>query len=189
MNSFKKRISKGQELQDYLINYLDKNEISYFLTGYEGLSENNNAKLKIIKNNSRTSLFVRHYPDITLVSNQDTYLLEIKNSSGIEKKSWETYKKLHNELGVNILFLLKTKLIYNIRDIVFNKMNTYDSVAKINIPITDKIWKEPRKLPDNQYLNYLKAYNNKTSGCSFAFIDFKKSKGYSVEVLKKLNNP
>lgn len=186
MNRFNKRLSKGQKLQQFLIDYLDKHQISYFLTGYEGLSQKHNAKIKIIRNDSPTSMFVRHYPDITLASNKDTFLLEIKNSSGIEKECWDAYKSLHDNLGINILFLLKTKKIYPLKSIKFNRMSSFDRRSGLHIPVTSEVWREPRKMNELDYKKYLKSYNGSTSGCSFAFIDFKNSKGYEIENLLRL---
>jgi len=186
MRRFDKRLTKGQKLQRYLLDYLDKHEISYFLTGYEGLAQKHDAKFKIIKNVSTTSMFVRHYPDITLASNSDTFLIEIKNSTGIEKDCWDAYKSLHDNLGVNILFLLKTKKIYTINDIRFKRMPSFDNRSGMKVPVTDSIWREPRKMNEFRYVQYLNSYKGSTSGCSFAFIDFDKSNGHDIKNLLRL---
>ena len=189
MNDFDKRRSKGQALQDYLINYLDNHKISYFLTGYEGLTQKHNAKEKIIVNNSKTSLFVRHYPDLTLASSEDTFMIEVKNSSGIEKECYDAYKALYDELGVNIMFFLRDKKIYPFNNLKFNHIAEYDPVAEMNVPITDSVWKEPRKMDLVRYKQYKNAYAEKkkyTSGCSFAFIDFKNSNGFSIDNLLRI---
>ena len=57
----------------------------------------------------------------------------------------------------------------------------------MNIPITDEVWKEPRKMSLTDYQEYLKAYNFRTSGCSFAYIDFQRTKFYEINVLNKFN--
>lgn len=184
---FEKRRMKGMALQDYLIQYLDSNNIGYFLTGYEGLTQYNNAGLNIIRNDSNTSRFVRFYPDITLSMKKDSFLLEIKNSSGIERDCWNIYKTLSDDIGVNVMFLLKDKRIYNIKDLVFRRAKHYDHISNMNIPVEDEIWRSPRLLPDHLYREYLAAYNGRTSGASFAFIDFEKSKGYGIETLLLIN--
>lgn len=184
---FEGRRKKGLALQDYLIKYLDDNKIGYFLTGYEGLTQYNNAGLNIIRNDSNTSRFVRFYPDITLSMKKDSFLLEIKNSSGIEKDCWNIYKTLSERIGVNVMFLLKDRRIYNIKDLVFMKAKSYDRISNMNIPIEDGIWRSPRLLPDHLYHQYLAAYNGRTSGSSFAFIDFDRSKGYGIETLLLIN--
>jgi len=186
MKSFEQRKSKGQELENYVVKYLKDNKIGYFLTGYEKLIEKNDAKIKIIKSNSNTSFFVRHYPDITVCSEKNSCLLEIKNSSGIEKNCWENYWKLYQNLQLNVFFVLKNKLVYNITGIHFKKHSGYDYKAKMHVPVTDGIWLEPRLLDKHKYNQYKKAFQNKTSGCSFAFIDFEKSKGYPINILNKL---
>jgi hypothetical protein len=188
MQAFKNRLSKGQELTNDLVDYLVANDIPYFITGYEGLNTSGEARLNIINNNSITSLFVRHYPDLTLAFKHDSYLLEVKNSSGIEYECWQTYKKLHENLEVNVLFYLRDKKVYHIKDIVFEQMNEYCWKSNLEIPVLDNIWRVPKMLDDDKYVEYLKAYDYKTSGCSFAFIDFKKSIGYDKEVLKRISN-
>lgn len=188
MQAFKNRLSKGQELTNDLVDYLKANDIHYFVTAYEGLNTSGDARLNIIKNNSITSLFVRHYPDLTLAFKHDSYLLEVKNSSGIEYECWQTYKKLYENLSVNVLFYLKDKKVYHIRDIVFKPMATFCWKSNIEIPVIESVWRVPKMLDDDEYTEYLRAYEYKTSGCSFAFIDFEKSVGYDKEVLRRINN-
>jgi hypothetical protein len=89
---------------------------------------------------------------------------------------------------LNILLLLKNKKLCKIKDIVFSKAKSYDVIAEMNVPVTDEIWKEPRLLEKNEYYKYLQNYKNKkkyTSGCSFAFIDFNKTKFFELEILLK----
>lgn len=186
MSSFSKRLSKGQKLQDDLISYLNENGIAYFVTGYEGLTSENNALQKIISNNTTTSIFVRHYPDVTLASSNDSYLLEVKNSTGIEKDAWDNYSKLANELNLKVIFYLKDRMIYALKNIVFKKAISYCAKSKMYIPVKDGIWKCPRLLPREKYNKYLESYNYRTSGCSFALIDFDKSQGYDREILKEI---
>lgn len=188
MQAFKNRLNKGQELMDELVDYFVDNDISYFVTGYEGLNSSNNARINIIKNNAITSLFVRHYPDFTLAFKHDSYLLEVKNSSGIEYECWQTYKNLHDNLGVNVLFYLRDKRIYHINDIKFKKMLPYCGRSNLSIPILDDVWRVPKMLNEDDYSKYLRAYKFNTSGCSFAFIDFDNSKGYDKDILIRINN-
>ena len=190
MNGFKERLNKGKKLEDYLKKYLDDNNIDYFNTGYEGLVSSKNARNKIRFSKTDTSFFVRHYPDVTMSSNKDSFLIEIKNSSGIEKDCFENYKALSEHLNLNVMLLLKDHKIYNIKDIVFSKANEFDRIAQMNIPITKNVWKEPRQMDKNNYYKYLNAYKSKgkyTSGCSFAFIDFYKSQGHNLDVLKLID--
>jgi len=115
-------------------------------------------------------------------------LIEVKNSSGIEKECFENYKMLEDLFNLNILLLLKNKKLCKIKDIVFNKAKSYDVIAEMNVPVTNEIWKEPRLLEKNEYYKYLQNYKNKkkyTSGCSFAFIDFKNTNFYDLDILLK----
>jgi hypothetical protein len=186
MQAFHNRLNKGYELTNDLLSFLQDYNIPYFVTGYEGLNKSGEAKLNIINNDSITSLFVRHYPDLTLAFKHDSYLLEVKNSSGIEYECWQTYKKLHENLGVNVLFYLKDKKIYHIKDIVFETMRSYCFKSKLEIPVMDNIWRVPKTLNNDDYVKYLRAYDFRTSGNTFAFIDFENSTGYEKEVLKRI---
>lgn len=190
MSDFEKRKTKGKALEDRLKSYLSKEGIDYFVTGYEGLNSSKNARDKIKFNSATTSFFVRHYPDVTMASRKDSFLIEVKNSTGIEKDCFANYLSLSKSLNLNVMLFLRNHKIYNVCDIVFQKQSGYDYLAKMQIPITDGIWKEPRKMDENNYHKYLNAYRAKgkyTSGCSFAFIDFEKSKGYDLNVLKQLD--
>ena len=186
MSGFDKRRNKAKYLTDYLDNYLIEQNIPYFESGYEFYKEYNNAfKISYLKDT--TSQFVRYYPDYTIVGKDKTILIEVKNSSGIEKECFKNYSVLSNDLNIDILLLCKNKKLCSVKDLVFQNIDSYDSIADMNIPITDSIWKEPRKMNETEYFKYLKAYNYKTSGCSFAFIDFNKTKFYELKILKHLN--
>jgi hypothetical protein len=191
MTNFEKRLSKGQLLYDELLMYMSDNNIEYFLTGYENLDATQNARLNIIKNNSNTSLFVRHYPDITTTFEKDTVLIEAKNSSGIEYHAYNTYRLLRESLGLNILLFLKNKKFCKIEDLRFSKINEYDTVSEMNIPIKDEFFRAPELLDEDLYFKYLDAYrrNGKyTSGNSFAFINFEETKFFDIDVLIKMKD-
>lgn len=186
MKDFDKRLNKGQELNDFFNDFLVNNKLSYIESGYEFNKDYYNA-INLIKNkNDKTSKFVRYYPDKTLTGKSKSILIEVKNSSGIEKECYENYLSLINNLNIEILFLLKNKKLCKCQDLKFNDVNEYDIKAKMKIPVIDKVWKAPRLLNEYDYQNYLKAYKYKTSGCSFAFIDFKNTKFYELNVLLKL---
>ena len=187
MSAFDERINKSKYLTDYLDKYLQEESISYFESGYEFYKEHNRAfQIKFLKD--CTSQFVRYYPDYTIVGKNKTILIEVKNSSGIERECFRNYSVLSNDLNIDILLLCKNKKLCSVKDIVFKHIDPYDKIADMDIPITDLIWKEPRKMNEIQYAKYLAAYNNKTSGCSFAFIDFENTKFYDINILKQLNN-
>lgn len=191
MNSFEKRKNKGDLLQEEFKSFLDDNNIPYFLSGYEYLTSGSNAFNKIKTNLDLTSFFIRHYPDMSIVFKDKSILVEIKNSSGIEKEAYKNYLSLHNDLGVVVLLYLKNKKLCLIEQLKFNPMNEYDSISNMTIPVVEGIWKEPRLLEKNDYYKYKDAYSSKgkyTSGCSFAFIDFDNTPFYSREILIKANN-
>jgi len=186
MSAFKARQNKSKELCDYLINYLQNKKISYFESGYEYYKQYNNAN-KIIKFNDSTSKFVRYYPDYTIALNNISVLIEVKNSTGIEKECYDNYMILADKLNIKILLLCVNKKLCILKDIVFKKINSFDKIANMNIPVTDEVWKEPRKMNLKDYQQYLKSYNYRTSGCSFAYIDFQKTKFYNINILEHYN--
>lgn len=187
-NKFQYRLGKGATLYNGLIDFLNSNGIAYFLTGYERLDSANNANGNIIKNNTHTSLFVRHYPDITICSKKETYLVEVKNSTGIEKECWDTYLSLNKKLGLKVLLYLKDERIYPIQNVEFKKAKPYCYASGLMIPIVDEIWRSPRLMPESDYNKYMKANKGRTSGCSFAFIDFDRSIGFDKKELLRLKS-
>lgn len=189
MTGFEARLGKGKELQDYFINYLKENNINFLLSGYEHQSGSDQAKDKIKRAKDLTSFFVRHYPDTTLISVNKSVLVEIKNSSGIEKDCYDTYLSLCENLSLNVLLFLKNKMLCRVDELKFCKVKEWDYVAEMNIPVIDEVWKAPRQMPDDEYKNYLRGYDRKgknTSGSTFAFIDFDKTNFYPISVLLNL---
>jgi len=187
MNTFKHRIEKGNELLYYLHSYLELNNIAFYNSGYEYTS--GSTKNKIAKLNDNTSKFIRFYPDSTIVGERQSCLVESKNSTGIEKDCYESYLALKEKHGVNILLFLKNKMLCNVEGIVFNHAKSYDAIAQMNVPVTENIWREPRAMNKEDYELYIRRYKDAkkyTSGCSFAFIDFHKTKFYNLSILKKL---
>lgn len=185
MNGFNKRSQKGKQLQDEVICFLDEYGINYILSGYEHLTGNGGHK-NIKNNNDKTSIFIRHYPDISIVYNDISFLLEIKNSSGIEKECYKNYLRLKEELGINVILMLQNHKICKIEDLKLQSVNNYDGIAQMQVPTTEGIWKEPRMMEQTMYYEYLNAYQRigkSTSGCSFAFIDFKNTKFYDAGML------
>lgn len=186
MSGFNERIKKAMTLQNEVIKFLDDNNIQYILSGYEYLKSSMNGRELITKNNDKTSIFIRHYPDVSLIYKNKSCLLEIKNSSGIEMECFNNYLSLSNELNINVFLYLKNHKICNVNSIKFNEVNSYDNIAKMEIPVLDKIWKTPRLLCKNDYYKYLNAYKEKkkyTSGCAFAFIDFENTEFYDRNIL------
>ena len=186
MNNFDKRINKANELQNEVIKFLDENKINYILSGYEFLKSSLNGHKMIQKNNDKTSLFIRHYPDISLIYPNKSCLLEIKNSTGIEKLCYDNYISLSCNLKINVFLYLKNNMICNVKNLLFKEMSEFDFIANMNIPIIDKIWKQPRAMNEIDYYNYLNAYSSQgkyTSGCTFAFIDFKNTPFYNRNIL------
>lgn len=186
MSDFDKRINKAKLLIDEVIKFLDENNINYILSGYEYLKSTMMGEKMIKKNDDKTSLFIRHYPDISLIYPNKSCLLEVKNSTGIEKYCYENYLSLNQKLKLNVFLYLRNHKICNISDLLFKKMDELDPIANMKIPVIDGIWKNPRAMNDNQYYAYKEAYSQLgkyTSGCSFAFIDFGKTRFYERTIL------
>lgn len=187
MSGFDKRSKKGEVHEKDLMDYLDKIGISYLMSGYENWISQNRGFENIRFNSSNTSIFVRHFPDITMTTNYDTYLLEAKNSTGIERQCWNAYRSIYDNLGVKVIFYLKDKRIYPIQNIVFKNVDSYCPLSKMNVPVEDGIWRCPSKLSHDRYYEYKKKMHYRTSGNTYALIDFKKSKGYDRSILKRLS--
>ena len=106
MSEFEKRLQKGNLLQKEFITFLDENNISYILSGYEYLLHSNNAMSILKKSNDLTSLFIRHYPDLSLLFKNKSVLIEIKNSTGIEEEAYNNYFSLQNKPSSFIILLV-----------------------------------------------------------------------------------
>ena len=186
MNGFKNRLVKGAELQQILIEHLNKAGVEYLLSGYEHLIGSRDARDVITKNSDGVSLFIRHYPDVSVVKPGRSVLIEVKNSSGIERDCYSTYLALQDRMGLCVLLFLQNRKLCRIQDLRFKAMSSHDYIAGMNVPVADGIWKEPRKMSENDYHIYLNAYRKKhknTSGCAFAFIDFNQTKFYPIEAI------
>lgn len=187
MSDFEKRKLKSEELVNRFCTYLTYNRIPFLKSGYEFNISVNNAFDSIRTLTDSTSKFVRYYPDITMIRKDKSILVEVKNSTGIEKECWDNYKNLQDNLGLNILFYLKNNKLCRFNDVKFLTVDGFDPIAEMNIPVTDGIWREPRMLERDAYNKYLIAYQRikrYTSGCSFAFIDFDSTKFYDLSLLK-----
>lgn len=186
MSEFKKRIEYSDILTDFFNDFLKENKISYFESGYEFYKSNEDALNKIKYKKDITSKFIRYYPDYTIVTKNKSILIDVKNSSGIEKECYENYKNLQSSCNVNLLLLLKNKKLCKLEDLQFCIVNPYDVKSNLTIPIENEFFRSPRLLNEKEYEIYRNAYKGKTSGCSFAFIDFKNTKFYELNVLTKL---
>jgi len=193
MSEFKKRINKGLELQNKVIDFLDQQKIDYILSGYEHLTGSKNSRSQIRKHKDKTSFFIRHYPDISLIHKGGSVLIEVKNSSGIEKNCFYNYLNLKQEMGLNVILVMQERgenpVVCKIEDLKLKKHNGYDYISQMKIPVSDNVWVEPRLMSESNYLKYLESYRRKgknTSGSSFAFIDFKKSKTFPLSILSRL---
>lgn len=183
MSGFDERRRKGDELVSVVKNILKQKNIPYINSGYENLANTfGSDRIKFMKDN--TSYFIRHYPDFSLIL-KESLLLEVKNSSGIEKQCYYNYLKLSTDLKLNVCVCFsvpanKNNPMYcDINELKFNIPDSYDAVSGVSIPITDIYFRTPRLLPDPEYYWYLecnKKNRKNTSGCSFAFIDFYKTK-------------
>ena len=196
MRKFEKRKQKGKILENQFIEFLEANGYKYIKTGYEHLQAASESLGRIKKNKDRTSAFIRHYPDISLILDGVSCLFEVKNSSGIERECYNNYLSLKKNLGLNVVLLLrecrqtKSGRFVFIEDLKFIEMDNIDRKTGYRIPVDEGVWRCARKLPAEEYHGYLSAMNYKTSGCDFAFIDFRNTKKYKFdEVINVIKKP
>lgn len=185
MKNFKLRVNQSNELMFYFDEFLKTHKIPFYNSGYEYNESFFNAINLIKMKNDVTSKFIRYYPDKTLSGKNKSILIEIKNSSGIEQECYLNYMNLIKE-NVLVLLFLKNKKLCKVQDLIFTQVKEFDNKAKMIVPVIDNVWKTPRNLNEDEYKKYLQAYQYKTSGCAFAFIDFTKTKFYELDVLLKL---
>lgn len=187
MNRFNKRANKGKALYNWFTDWLRENGISFYESGYENLISHNNADKVIKFNEDKTSKFIRFYPDISLIFEGKSILIDIKNSTGIEKDCFDNYTFLSDTLNTNVLILCKNKKLCKVKDLKFKVADEIDRLSGLKIPVKDFIWITPRELNEFEYSIYLDAYDREgisTSGCTYAKINFENTKYYDVEILK-----
>lgn len=183
-SKFNKRSLKGNELQEWFIQYLKNNKIDFFHSGIEFIC-NKNILDKLRKYTCKGSNLMRFQPDLVVLLKQNPLWFEIKNSSGIEQSCFYYYLELQEFYKTTIVFVLKNKKLCELNDLKFKIMPEYDEISQMFIPVEDKIWRCPNMLKDDEREKYLIAYNGKTSGNTFAYIDFDTSKMYDVSILNK----
>jgi hypothetical protein len=186
---FEARRSAGDILAQKLVEQFERLKIPYISTGYEYF--NNNTDLTRIafsllkKNKDGNSSYLRFFPDFTTVGNTKSLFVECKNSTGIEKDCYYNYKNMQEFNNTNIVLYLKNEKFCFLPDLKFKEANEWNYRTQMRIPITDKVWVEPRKMPKKEYDLYLERMQYKTSGCSYALIDFDKTKTFDIEYLKE----
>jgi len=194
---FNKRVSKGRRIEEALIKLLEEWGIEHARTGYEYWLKTDNYVKCIGKLNDNTSKLVRHFPDVSTVSmnKKTSILIEVKGSSGIER---ECYDHLINmESAGHHVYLCfgfnSDKNNFELKVVrpsllkfgnPWRHANKVKREAGLTIPI-DRQWLNPRLLNEELYYKYLAHMKNRTSGCSFAFIDFKKTPFNPIEDLLK----
>jgi len=202
---FSNRLKKGQIAMDKFVKKLDSMNIGYSLTGYENWISKNGFKDRIIRINTKTSENIRYFPDLSVISEKqnDVILIEIKNSSGIEKKCYEHYMELEKIYKIYIVFYKNEKFYYSepsntpfqksniknfshIPDISLSKLGNYAMIGHWECPVTDDgIWflmQRLKQIDIDLYFNLKRYLRN--SGNDFAFIDFSQ-----LKELKFMNMP
>ena len=110
-----------------------------------------------------------------VLSNNKSWLVEIKNAKSIEREAYSNYIDLHN-LAYNVGIVILNNGILNFCDIVDLKLKI---PAQKNIPVVDQFWLSPRKMPKDKYIQWKQSHPH-ASGTAFAFIDFENTNFISL---------
>ena len=163
--SFYNRIEKGKSLEKYLENLLEDFGVEYIRSGQEFYKDEKNE-------------YNRYNPDFTVCTPilKKQFFLEVKNSTGIEEEAYNHYKSIQDNTKYDVYLFLLNKKFCKFYDLKLKKIDTFDHKSGLEIPIKDEVFKQPRLLNEKDYRKYLKAYDFRTSGCSFAYIDFENTK-------------
>lgn len=184
MTSFENRKNKGEVLLNDFIQYLNNNKIPFVHYGYEIIWNTTELRNQLLNYKNTASKLMRFNPDLIIHLKNNCFFCEVKNSSGIEKECFAYYFEIQKIYDIPVYLLLKTKKLYPINSLKFLPMNEFDNIAKMKVPVLDGIWKMPNMLNYEDKIKYVRAYNGKTSGNSFAYINFE-SPNIEVNVLKK----
>lgn len=189
---FEARRNAGDILAQKLVEQFERYKVPYIPTGYEYYKNNddlNKIAFKMLKKNKDSnSSYLRYFPDFTTVGNTKSVFVECKNSTGIEKDCYYNYKNMQESNNTNIVLYLKNEKFCFLPDLKLKEASEWNYRTQMKIPITDKVWIEPRNMPRKEYDLYLERMQYKTSGCSYAFIDFENTKTFSIEYLKEYLN-
>jgi len=189
---FEARLKAGNSLASKLISQFENYKIPYIPTGYEhfqNISELTTIAFSLLKKNKDdNSAFLRFFPDFTTVGTLKSVFVECKASTGIEKDCYFAYKNMQESNGTNIVLYLKNGMFCFLPELKLKEAQEWNYKAQMKVPVTNKIWIEPRKMTKSDYDIYLDKMQYKTSGSSFAFIDFQNTKTFSIEYLKDYLN-
>lgn len=173
--TWKKRQEKQIIAEDKFREWCERNNISWAKSGIEQLKQDKSFLERIHKLKDSTSVRLRFFPDF-IIAGKECYLIEVKNSSSIEKTAYDVYMELSVQLGYNVgIVILKdsTLLFCNIEDL---KIVVKTDIEKhlIKCPIINSIWLAPRQYSkewtEENYLEWKKAVGG--SGTTYGYIDF-----------------
>jgi len=184
-SKFSTRSTKGDELQAWFIQYLKNNKIDFFNYGIEAVCKSKRNHQKLMNYVHKGANLMRFHPDLVVLLQKMPYWFEIKNSTGIEKACWFRYIELQRVYEIPIVFVLKNKKLCKLDDLQFKVMPEYDDKAKMFVPVENDIWRCPDLLEVDVRQKYLDAYLGKTSGNTFAYIDFDASTMHEVNILNQ----
>jgi len=181
--SFRERIEKSERAIKAFVEWAKEKGLNYAFIGYEKLISSSGFKNKLKDMDDITAKRIRYFPDIILLDKK-AWLLEIKNSKTIEKDAYDTYIGLYSiGWNVGIVFFEEDKNILrftNIYNLEFSLPRTY-------LPIIDKYWIAPRKLPRLEYQEWKTEHPN-ASGTTHAYIDFINSNFSNLNLMNQKIN-
>lgn len=163
----------GKKLEKEVIEIFDFYSVNYQLNGYEKIFTKEVVS-EIKRSHDDYSMSQRMRPDFIVFKNGKVNYLEVKNSSGFPKSSYD-YLMAHYDLD-NLWFCNRNKDVTLVRDIKFEIPKEIEPIAKIKIPIVDNYWRSPDLLSSEEQKKYrdshLKYKGYYPSMYAFAFIDF-----------------
>jgi hypothetical protein len=182
-NGFKERTEKGKIAISKFIEKLETKNISYAHTGYEDWVATSEFYDQIKNIHTHSSNRIRFFPDLSIIYKGETFLIEIKNSSGIEKECYETYLDLE-KIGykINIAFYLQESFFCFSRpsSLPFNKISKTIKGIDISEYISECekfILMQKMKIENKQKFYELKKVF-KNSGNDFGYVDKNKMKKF-----------
>lgn len=178
-DEFKSRLSKGEEAIEELKDIFVRHGIEYAQTGYEFWNSSNGFTSLITKNNDESSRLCRFYPDMVVPMSKRSYLIEVKNSSGIERECYDELLKFEEKY--NVLLFLKHEGDFKV--VRPSKLRFSDPVnyARKYLTPVDGYWVCPSMMTKEEYSEYKKK-NPNTSGNDFAFIDWNQTEFKGIDV-------
>jgi hypothetical protein len=182
--SFQDRILASEIAVNMFDAWCHQRNLIFGKSGYENWG-NDGFKNRIRQLDDTTAKRIRFFPDRTILGEKGAQLVEVKNSTTIEKDAYDTYMDLYRtSYHVGIIFRNEEFLGFeygnqSIVRLLYCDINNlqakvpedkYLTKYGMRLPVEGDVWITPRNLSPDEYQKWKS--NSPGSGTAYALIDF-----------------